>query len=157
MDYPKFIVSNQKGGVWWLSGRVLDWRTRGCRATGFCPWTRQFILCLVLVNTYYHYSNLIWRTVLVNTYYHYSNLIWRTVLVNTYYHYSNLIWRTVSRRVDAVIPSDHPRRVASRVILWYGLIHETLYCTPDQVTIMIIYLLYAFSDILSDFKTCFGL
>ena len=29
-----------------------------------------------------------------------------------------LIWRTVSRRVDAVIPS-------SRVIQWYGLIHET--------------------------------
>ena len=28
--------------------------------------------------------------------------------------------------------------VASRVIQWYGLIHETWYCTPDQVTIMII-------------------
>ena len=51
-----------------------------------------------------------------------------------------------------------PRRIASRVIQWYGLIHETWYCTPDQITIMKICLLYAFfSDILSDFKTCFGL
>ena len=45
--------------------------------------------------------------------------------VNTHYHYSNLIWRTVSRRVDEVITSDHPRCVASRVIQWYVLIHET--------------------------------
>ena len=45
--------------------------------------------------------------------------------IHTYYHNSNLIWRTVSRRVDEVIPSDHPRRVASRVIQWYGIIHET--------------------------------
>ena len=36
--------------------------------------------------------------------------------INTYYHNSNLIWRTVSRRVGEVIPSDHPRRVTSRVI-----------------------------------------
>ena len=43
----------------------------------------------------------------------------------THYHNSNLIWRTVSRQVDEVISSDHPRRVASRVIIWYGLIHET--------------------------------
>ena len=64
--------------------------------------------------------------------------------IYTHYHNSNLIWRTVSRRVDEVIPSHHPRRVASRVIQWYGLIHETWYCTPDQVTIMIICLLYAF-------------
>ena len=63
---------------------------------------------------------------------------------NTHYHNSSLIRRTVSHRVDEVIPSDHPRRVASRVIQWYGLIHETWYCTPDQVTIMIICLLYAF-------------
>ena len=65
-------------------------------------------------------------------------------IIYTHYHNSNLIWRTVSRRVDEVIPSDHPRRVASRVIQWYGLIHETWYSTPDQVTIMIICLLYAF-------------
>ena len=31
--------------------------------------------------------------------------------INTHYHNSNLIWRTVSRRVDEVIQSDHPRRV----------------------------------------------
>ena len=49
----------------------------------------------------------------------------RNRIVNTHYHNSNLIWRTVSRQVDEVIPSDHPRRVASRVIQWYGLIHET--------------------------------
>ena len=42
--------------------------------------------------------------------------------ISTHYHNSNLIWRTVSRRVDEVIPSDHPRRL---VIQWYGLIHET--------------------------------
>ena len=45
--------------------------------------------------------------------------------IYTHYHNSNLLWRTVSRRVNEVIPSDHPRRVASRVIRWYGLIHET--------------------------------
>ena len=65
-------------------------------------------------------------------------------MIHTHCHNSNLIWHTVSRRVDEVIPSDHLRRVASRVIEWYGLIHETLYCKPDQVTIMIICLLYAF-------------
>ena len=64
--------------------------------------------------------------------------------IHTHYHNSNLIWRTVSRWVDEVIPSDHPRRIASRVIQWYGLIHETRYCTLDQVTIMIIGLIYAF-------------
>ena len=46
-------------------------------------------------------------------------------MIYTHYYNSNLIWRTVSRRVDEVIPSDHPRREALRVIQWYGLIHET--------------------------------
>ena len=46
-------------------------------------------------------------------------------LIHTYYHNSNLIWRTVSHGMDEVIPSDHPRREASRVIQWYCLIHET--------------------------------
>ena len=64
--------------------------------------------------------------------------------VYIHYHNSNLIWRTVSRRVDEVIPSDHPRHVAPRMIQWYGLILETWYCMPDQVTIMIICLFYAF-------------
>ena len=45
--------------------------------------------------------------------------------IHTHYYNSNLIWRTVSRRVDEAISSDHPRREASRVIQWYGLIHET--------------------------------
>ena len=44
----------------------------------------------------------------------------RLIMVNTHYHNSNLIWRTVSLQVDEVIPSDHPRRKASRVIQWYG-------------------------------------
>ena len=74
----------------------------------------------------------------------YSLTLSTLIICNTHYHNSNLIWRTVSRRVDEVIPSDHPRRVASSVIQWYGIIHETWYCTPDQVTIMIICLLYAF-------------
>ena len=46
-------------------------------------------------------------------------------MVYTHYHNSNLIWRTLSRRVDEVIPSDHPRRVASSVIQWHELMHET--------------------------------
>ena len=46
-------------------------------------------------------------------------------LIHAHYHNSNLIWRTVSRRVDEVISSNHPRRIASRVIQWYGVIHET--------------------------------
>ena len=33
------------------------------------------------------------------------------ITVHTHYHDSNLIWRIVSRRVDEVIPSDHPGRV----------------------------------------------
>ena len=41
--------------------------------------------------------------------------------IHTHYYNSNLLWRTVSRRVDEVIPSDHTRRKASRVIQWYGL------------------------------------
>ena len=45
--------------------------------------------------------------------------------INTHYYNSNLIWRTVIRRVGEVIPSDHPRHEASRVIQWYDLIHET--------------------------------
>ena len=38
--------------------------------------------------------------------------------LNTHYYNSNLIWRTVSLRVDDVIPSDHPRQKASKVIEW---------------------------------------
>ena len=78
-------------------------------------------------------------------------------VVHTHYYNSNLIWRTVSRRVDEVIPSDHPRREVSRVIQGYDLIHETWYCTPDQVTIIIICLLYTFFWHYSDYITCFGL
>ena len=48
-----------------------------------------------------------------------------TFIIHTHYHNSNLIWLTVPRRVDEVIPSNHVRRIASRVIQWYGLIHET--------------------------------
>ena len=46
-------------------------------------------------------------------------------MIYTRYYNSYLIWRTVSRRVDEVISLDHKRREASRVIQWYGLIHET--------------------------------
>ena len=46
-------------------------------------------------------------------------------VINTHYHNSNLNWRTVSCRVDEGIPLVHPRRIASRVIQWYGHIHET--------------------------------
>ena len=45
-------------------------------------------------------------------------------VIYTYYHNSNLIWRTVSCLLDEVIPSDHPRREAPRVIQWYDLIQE---------------------------------
>ena len=61
------------------------------------------------------------------------------VVLNTHYNRSNLIWCTVSCQMDEVIPSDHPRRKASR---WYDLIHETWYCMPDQVNTMIWLLLY---------------
>ena len=73
-----------------------------------------------------------------------QKIIFSQKLTNTHYHNNNLIWCTVSHWVDEVIPSDHPRRVASRVIQGHGLIHKTWYCTPYQVTIMIICLLYAF-------------
>ena len=78
-------------------------------------------------------------------------------MIHTHYYKSNLIWRTVSRRVDEVIPSDHPRREASRVIQWYGLIHETRYGTPGQVTLIIICLLYTFFWHYFVFINCFGL
>ena len=83
----------------------------------------------------------------------------RTKILISYTHYynSNLIWRTVSRRVDEVIPSGQPGREASREIQWYILIHETWYCTPDQVTFIIICLLYTFFWHYFDFINCFGL
>ena len=74
---------------------------------------------------------------MVHTHFYNSNLIWRTVSRRvdevipsdhpryTHYYNSNLIQRTVSRRVDEVISLDHPRREASRVIQLYDLIHET--------------------------------
>ena len=45
--------------------------------------------------------------------------------IYTHYYNSNVIWHTVSRQVDEVIPLDHSRREAPRVIQWYDLIHET--------------------------------
>ena len=43
---------------------------------------------------------------------HNKNSIFIKVYIpsNTHYYNSNLIWRTESRRVDEVMPSDHPRR-----------------------------------------------
>ena len=40
-------------GAWWLSGRVLDLRSRGAgsrltRGAMLCPWGKHFILCFVL-------------------------------------------------------------------------------------------------------------
>ena len=49
-------------------------------------------------------------------------LTWFCQAIHT--HYYNSSWRTVSRRVDEVVPSDHPRREASRVIRWNDLIHK---------------------------------
>ena len=46
-------------------------------------------------------------------------------VIRTHYFNNNLILRTVSRRVYKVISSDLPRREPSKVIQWYGLIHET--------------------------------
>ena len=64
-------------------------------------------------------------------------------MINTHYYKSYLIWCTASSRVDEVIPSDHPRREALRVIQWYDLIHET----TNKATITIISLFNNFSDI----------
>ena len=47
------------------------------------------------------------------------------LLIYTHYFNNNLTWRAVSCPADEAIPSDHPRREASRVIQRYGLIHET--------------------------------
>ena len=41
--------------------------------------------------------------------------------IHTHYYTGNLICPTVSHRVDEVIPSDHLRCQASRIIKWYGL------------------------------------
>ena len=61
--------------------------------------------------------------------------------------------------VDEVIPLDQPRREASSVIRRYDIIHETWYCTPDQVTFIIIvyayYIPFHWHD--SDFINCLGL
>ena len=72
----------------------------------------------------------------------------RAHVCNTHYHNSNLIWRTVSCRVDEVIPSDpmlcpHPRDVI--------LYARSSYYYDNMFIICL------FSDIPSDFKTCFGL
>ena len=59
--------------------------------------------------------------------------------VKTQYCNGYLSWCDVSRRVDEVIPLDHLRCKASRVIQWYGN------CTSYQVTIIIICLLLTYT------------
>ena len=112
------------------------------------------------INNRLKHIQMLWKTAFKESrehiHFQYTCHVWYAI--HTHYHNSNLIRLTVTRRVDEVILSDHPRRVASRMIQWYGLIHETWYCTPDQVTIMMICLLYAFFlTFFSDFKTSFGL
>ena len=64
--------------------------------------------------------------------------------INTHYYNSNLIWRTVSRGVDEVIPSDHRRRSVEGDPMEWPHPRDVIYCTPDQVTIKMICLLYTF-------------
>ena len=64
-------------------------------------------------------------------------------LINTHYYFSNLIWWVVSRWVAAPGTSDHTRR--SRV--WSGhswRSHETWSNPSDQVTKVIMFLLYTY-------------
>ena len=55
--------------------------------------------------------------------------------MHTHYQNSNLIWRTVSRRVDEVITSNHPRRVALRV--FNGMASSTRDETVRQIKILL--------------------
>ena len=75
--------------------------------------------------------------------------------MDTYYHNSNLIWRTVSRRVDEVLPSDHPRRVASGgdPMVWPHPRDLILYARSSYYYDNM-FIICLFSDNLSDSKTC---
>ena len=64
---------------------------------------------------------------------------------------------TVSRRVDEVIPSNHPRRVAlGDPILWPHP-RDVIQYAGSSYYYDNMFIICLFSDILSDFKTCFGL
>ena len=79
------------------------------------------------------------------------------IIIYIHYHNSNLIWRTVARRVDEVIPSDHLRRVASRVIQSLPHPRDMILYARSSDYYDNMFIICLFSDILSDFKTCFGL
>ena len=53
-------------------------------------------------------------------------------------------WSGVLYYVEWISSYHHTRRGASRVIRSYGLIQETWYCMPDQVTIIIMCFIYLF-------------
>ena len=66
---------------------------------------------------------------------------------NWYIHIIIIVtWSGVLYHVEWM-RSYHPRPKAFRVIQWHCLFHETWYCTPDQVTIIIICIYIHFSDV----------
>ena len=67
-----------------------------------------------------------------------------TVQIHTHYNNNNLIWQSVSCQVDELLSQDHKRRNASNLIRWCELIHKTWYKMTDQVTTIIVCLLYTF-------------
>ena len=69
-------------------------------------------------------------------------------MIHTHYHNSNLILRTVSRRVGEVIPSDP--------MVW-PYPRDVILCARSSYYYDNMFIICLFSDILSDFKTCFGL
>ena len=71
----------------------------------------------------------------------------RGIQIHTHYYCSNLIWQTLSCFMDELISSDHMRCFVSHVIRWHQLIHEKWYSPPDQVTTVMMFLLYILSFI----------
>ena len=74
-----------------------------------------------------HYSKLITQDSILTTQIKTQN-VWAGC-ENTHYYNSNLIWRIVSRRVDEVKPSDHPRREARSSYYYNNLFIIYLFLT----------------------------
>ena len=83
---------------------------------------------------------------------------WKPSDIYTHYHYSNLIWRTVSRRYHRghTIGSSETRSVEGDPLVWPHSREAILYARSSYYYDNM-FIICLFSDILSDFKTCFGL
>ena len=115
MDYPKFIVSNQKEEsirIQRVNKTDTEKRIKSSKTTkekiNIIPTCNKKVLNKLCVHTVVSLHTLL-------------------------FYKSNLIRHTVSRRMDEVIPLDHLRHEMLRGIQCYGLIHKMWYCMPDQV------------------------